>query len=96
MLGHDYVTQQGELISGTHSAQDLHENPTVGGIAERGTSTVATARDEMQVFQVVGAMEAARHAGILARAKTKVMERKKNPTLAQTPGEDGAPGGRGF
>ena len=94
MFGHDYVTQQGELISGTHSAQDLHENRAVGGIAERGTSTVATARDEMQVFQVVVAMEAARHTGILARAETKVVGRKKSPTLAQTPGEDGAPGTR--
>jgi hypothetical protein len=95
MLGHDYVTQQGELISGTQSVQDLHKNRAVGGIAERSASTVATARDEMQVFQVVVAMEAARHAGILARGEAKVVEGKKSPTLALASGEDGAPGDGG-
>ncbi len=79
VLRHDHVANQSKSVVFPNLAQGLNKQGTMQRIPERWLAKKATAGDEVQVIEIVVAVEPGWHAGIL----TPNVEQEKNfPTLA--------------
>ena len=86
MLGHDHIPDQRKSVTLPREFECLHKQVAECGSAQSGSALVATARDEVQVFQPVVAVQTLRHVRILLSIPVE-----RTPPLSALASKDGAP-----
>ncbi len=65
MLGHDHIAYEGKLVPCSDSTESLNKEITIAWARQGRHAVVAAASDEVQVVQIVVAMEPIGHGQIL-------------------------------